>query len=212
MKNTCPKCDTAYNVTAAAVGRKFTCKNCGTPVVVTGDGLDYQNAPAAPPAPAPVAEAAFDFDAGGDEVEERKPVRAGKPAKPAKRAARDKEPEDEFDDRPARPARGRAAGSGSMGEYLAFRKFVTPFVIRVVFWLLALLIVGGGFMFAALSAMSGGTQGVLAGVGAVFIGVPFYLLMVRIYCELILLMFNIYDRLGDIKTLLEKSNPPPPLS
>ena len=35
MKNTCPKCGTAYNVNASVVGRKFTCKNCGTPVIVT---------------------------------------------------------------------------------------------------------------------------------------------------------------------------------
>ncbi len=219
MKNTCPKCDTAYNVSAAAIGRKFTCKNCSTPVVVTDEGLDYQNPPTkSPPAkatPPAAPAAAFDFDAGGgDEQEERKPAKGTKPAKAAKPAKRprDEEEEEKFedDDYNSSPRRKPKRKGNIVVDFLFFKEFIAPLFVKLIFWLLVLVIVGGGLVFALISVVSGTTAGILTAFGIVFIGIPLYLLLVRVYVELILLGFALYDRLGEIKTLIEKHEPPTP--
>src|SRR6266542_4034083 len=154
MRNTCPKCGTAY---AAAVGRKFTCK-CGTPVVVAPDGLTYQDAPAptAPSVPAPVQApeptgVAFNFD----EPSEPEP-RPAKPAKAGKRPPRAEEDEEDLEPAPTRPTRKPSAGSGELGEYLAFRKFIVPVLIKLIFWFFVLVIALVGLGGAIFLAVSGG--------------------------------------------------------
>ena len=164
MKNTCPKCDTAYNVSASVVGRKFTCKNCGTPVVVTADGLDYQNPPSAAPAAAPVADAggaAFDFDAPAAEVEDRKPAKAAKPAKPAKSRPRDDEEanEDEGDGLPSPRRRKPGGGAGLAG--------VLRLVGMVTWGLLLLTVTGGGCLFVLLTGKADNAIQ-QASIGAIF--------------------------------------------
>ena len=227
MKNACPKCGTAYNVNASVIGRKFTCKNCGTPVVVTEEGLDYQNAaPKAPPPSAPAAPAssvggAFDFDAGGEE--ELRPSRAAKAPKPPKGRSRDDDEEDARDvkkkrkyeddaedDVPARKPKRTGNEKNVVKDFLFFKEFVAPAFVKVIFILAALIIIGSGLIAVLYGLISGKVEIILAGLGYLVIGVPFYLLLARIYCELILLGFAIYDRMGEVKALLEKNNPPVP--
>jgi hypothetical protein len=78
-----------------------------------------------------------------------------------------------------------------MEEFLSFRKMITPIIIQIVFWIgvVATVVVGIGIMFY------GNFGAFLVGLMYVVIG-P---LMVRIYCELIILLFRIYDVLNDIK-------------
>ena len=80
-----------------------------------------------------------------------------------------------------------------MKEYLSFEKMVTPVVIKVLFWVLVVgSIIGGIVMF---------TQN-QAGTGLIMIlVVP---LIIRIYAELLMIMFQIHDRLFEIRGLLEK--------
>lgn len=221
MKNTCPKCDTAYNVSASVVGRKFTCKNCGTPVVVTADGLDYQNPPSAAPAAAPVADAggaAFDFDAPAAEVEDRKPAKAAKPAKPAKSRPRDDEEDekppaaadDEFDSPPQRKPKKRGGEKSLVKDFLFFREFIAPIIVKVIFILSLIGIVLSGLIILVIGVIGQNIGAILGSLVYLVIGVPLNMLISRIMCELILLGFAAYDRLGEIKALLEKSNPPAP--
>ena len=76
----------------------------------------------------------------------------------------------------------------NFGDFASFRKMITPIIIQILFWIgiAACLMTSLGFIF----------QGYL-GIGLVYLIIgP---LMVRIYCELIILLFRIYDTLNDIK-------------
>jgi len=89
-----------------------------------------------------------------------------------------------------------------MEDFLKFRKMITPVIIQVLFW------VGvAGAVIAALvmMAMSFGSYG---GGAAQFLGGLIMLVIgpvvVRIYCELLILFFRMNETLTDIKNGLEK--------
>jgi predicted Zn finger-like uncharacterized protein len=191
MNTTCPKCGTAYNITEAHVGRKFRCKNCQSALQVTAAGIEYQSAPAATAGP---AGGAFNF--GGREDEDDRGRR------PARTRRRDDD-EDEEDDRPVRYSRSYRGSGGGLGDYLAFRKMIVPIVIQVIFWLFTGLVLLAGIGFFVLNMVN--KQGnVLLGAGVLVIGVPLYIFLVRIYCELLIVIFRINDTLTDIKNVLER--------
>jgi hypothetical protein len=75
-------------------------------------------------------------------------------------------------------------------ELLSFRKFITPAVIQVVFWLLVLANV-----IYAIRMMTYGGWAILIGFVMIFIGS----LLIRVYCELVMLLFRIYDSLRGIE-------------
>ena len=80
-----------------------------------------------------------------------------------------------------------------MGDFMAFRKFVTPLVIQVLFWLGVI-----GVVILSLYTMvsGGGAAGFLTGLLALVFGI----ISVRVYCELLILLFRIYDELVMIRT------------
>jgi len=86
-----------------------------------------------------------------------------------------------------------------MGDFLAFRKMVTPAIIQVIFWIGVVVcvvaglgaIVGG----SALPTGMGGGGGVLSG----FLILVFGPILVRVYCELLIVLFRIYDSLSAIQ-------------
>jgi hypothetical protein len=77
-----------------------------------------------------------------------------------------------------------------VNDFLGFRKMITPVVIQVVFWLGLLMNLG-----ASIYVMSRGGLSILFGFLMIFFGS----LMVRVYCELIILLFRIYDSLRAIE-------------
>jgi len=99
-----------------------------------------------------------------------------------------------------RPRRGRTAGGG-LGDYLTFRKFIVPLIIQIIFWLFAALsiIAGLGMLYLAISQKLG-LFAVLEGLFVLVAG-P---LMVRIYCEILIVIFRIHDTLTDVKNAVEK--------
>ena len=80
-----------------------------------------------------------------------------------------------------------------MNDFLSFRKMITPVFIQVIFWIAVVMCA-----IAALMSMIsvGGFAGVLGGLLMLIIG-PF---VARIYCELLIIMFRIYDELVAIRT------------
>ncbi|MCJ7520415.1 MAG: DUF4282 domain-containing protein [Anaerolineaceae bacterium] len=89
-----------------------------------------------------------------------------------------------------------------MEDFLKFRKMITPVIIQVLFW------VGvAGTVIAALvvMAMSFGSHG---GGAAQFLGGLVMLVLgpvvVRIYCELLILFFRMNETLTEIKNNLAK--------
>lgn len=88
-----------------------------------------------------------------------------------------------------------------MEDFLSFRKMITPMIIQIIFWIGTVIcvivgiaaIVGGSHM-----RYGGGTQ-VLSGLLFLFIG-P---LIVRVYCELLILFFRMNETLTEIKNILD---------
>jgi hypothetical protein len=75
-----------------------------------------------------------------------------------------------------------------MEDLLAFRKMITPFLIQILFWLGILAVVIGG-----LVALVGGAP--LQGLGMLIFG-P---IIVRVYCELTIVIFKIHEALETIR-------------
>jgi len=87
-----------------------------------------------------------------------------------------------------------------MNDFLAFRKMITPTVIQVLFWI--------GVVLSVIVALVMLVSGIVkAEVGAALLGLLYLFLgplMVRIYCELIIVLFRILDMLVDIKKNTER--------
>jgi uncharacterized membrane protein len=84
-----------------------------------------------------------------------------------------------------------------MGEYLKFDRMITPIIIQIIFWVLVVICVVAG-----LISMFGGESGYqrLQGLLIFIIG-P---ILVRIYCEIMIVMFQINDKLHDIRENTKK--------
>jgi hypothetical protein len=85
-----------------------------------------------------------------------------------------------------------------MGDFLAFRKMISPVVVQIIFWLgilgcvgTALTILGGSSSLAAASPVSPKIVAVLL----LIVG-P---LLIRFYCELLIVLFRMYDSLRVIE-------------
>ena len=77
-------------------------------------------------------------------------------------------------------------------EFLTFRRMIGPFILQIMFWAAALVLVGFG-----LTELRSGE--IFTGLLVIVFGV----LVLRIVFELTLLAFRMYDRLGQIKNVLE---------
>ncbi|SER24101.1 protein of unknown function [Gracilibacillus ureilyticus] len=82
-------------------------------------------------------------------------------------------------------------------KFLSFDKMITPMIIKVVFWIGIVITVlsGLGTMISGFNSFYGGGLQVFTGLLIIIIG-P---IVVRIYCELLILMFKIYDTLREIR-------------
>ena len=85
-----------------------------------------------------------------------------------------------------------------MSDFLSFRKMITPVVIQVLFWIGVLIclvvgagMIGGGDALPYSGLVSPKIMGFL-----VIIGGP---LIVRIYCELLIVLFRIHESLRVIE-------------
>jgi len=82
-----------------------------------------------------------------------------------------------------------------MSEFLSFDTFIAPKIIRIVFVLGLLLIALGALVRVLWGIWS---FSILSGVIMPLIGACIVALMWRIYCELILVFFDMRDKLADI--------------
>ncbi len=90
-----------------------------------------------------------------------------------------------------------------MQEYLAFRKMLTPVAIQIIFWIgvAACIILALVMIVSGASAPVGGGGQVLSGILTLLLG-P---IAVRIWCELLIVVFRILDVLNEIQGKLGKS-------
>jgi hypothetical protein len=89
-----------------------------------------------------------------------------------------------------------------MEEFLKFRKMITPTIIQVLFWVgvVVSVIAGLATMVMSFSDYGGGAGTFFAGLLMLVLG-P---VMVRVYCELLILFFRMNETLTDIKNGLAK--------
>ena len=79
-----------------------------------------------------------------------------------------------------------------MRDYLLFKKFVTPIVIELLFWLGVGLCLAEGIAMIAFSAgRFPNGYGIFSGILTILIG-P---IVVRVLCELVMAIFGIHDAL-----------------
>jgi len=74
-----------------------------------------------------------------------------------------------------------------MQDYLAFRKWIAPVVIRVLFWLGVLVVVLGGLRMAFIENFLGGLAIIIVGP-----------ILVRLIAEILLIPFVIRDMLLEV--------------
>jgi len=97
-------------------------------------------------------------------------------------------------------------------DFFSFERMVTPVIIKILFFIgLVASVVGGIVVFITMlfgGISSGGFGpilgglfgGLLSGALTIFLGA----LTIRVYTELLIVIFKINDNLTDIKTLLKK--------
>lgn len=89
-----------------------------------------------------------------------------------------------------------------MQDYLLFRKMITPVIIQVIFWIGIVLVVlaGLGSIGAGIFAKYGGSQMIFSGMLLLLLG-P---IAVRVYCEVVAVVFSINETLVDIRDELRQ--------
>jgi hypothetical protein len=101
----------------------------------------------------------------------------------------------------AYPPPPSAPGRSDIMEFLTFRKMITPVIIQVVFWVGVVICVIMG-LIAIAAAMSRYGNGLMVIGGLLYMTVgP---VVVRIYCELLILFFRMNESLSEIKDDLKR--------
>jgi hypothetical protein len=88
-----------------------------------------------------------------------------------------------------------------MGEYLSFRRMVTPVFIQIIFWIaVAAIVIGAIVQIANDEAVGGVLLLILGPLGA------------RIYAEILIVIFRIHDDVAVIRTgKTEAASPAAPM-
>ena len=94
-------------------------------------------------------------------------------------------------------------------DYLSFRRMVTPIIIQIIFWIgVAVVVISGVVMFFGGLISGIGGDGGVGTIFAALIGAPIVtilgVLLVRLYTELLIVIFKINDTLQDIRDALER--------
>jgi hypothetical protein len=77
--------------------------------------------------------------------------------------------------------------NGSWGEYLSFRRMITPIFIQVIFWIFVAVAVISGIVVMVNESFAGGLALIIFGP-----------LLARIYAEILIVIFRINDNVSAI--------------
>lgn len=88
-------------------------------------------------------------------------------------------------------------------DFLSFDKMMTPIIIKIVYYILLVLVILGalGTIIQGANAPYGGGGIVISGLLMLVLG-P---IGVRLYCELMILFFKIYEKLNAIHDEMKKN-------
>lgn len=98
----------------------------------------------------------------------------------------------------------------NLSDILSFKKMITPMVIAIVFWIgVAVTIVSAIIsFFGGIALMVNGQVG--GGILSIFLSVVYLVvgpIIIRIYCELIMIFFRIYETLVEIRNNQNATKP-----
>jgi hypothetical protein len=86
-----------------------------------------------------------------------------------------------------------------MEDFVFFRKMITPVIVQILFWIGVIVVVLTGLVTLIAGIFKLSFYWFLTGILWIILG-P---LVLRIYAEVTLLVFRIYDRLGEIHDSLK---------
>jgi hypothetical protein len=93
--------------------------------------------------------------------------------------------------------------NGNFNDYLKFIKMITPVIIQVLFWVFAALCVIVGLIVFIGGALHNSLGGAVSGILFIILG-P---VLVRIYAELLLVIFKIHEAVQTIAQKKTESTP-----
>ncbi len=96
-----------------------------------------------------------------------------------------------------------------MMEFLTFKRMVTPILIQIVFWLAVIGVVLAGIVTAIGGLTQLGGRAPMGGVIAIGTGILMIIfgpLVVRIYAEILIVIFRINETLTDLSETLARQN------
>jgi hypothetical protein len=85
-------------------------------------------------------------------------------------------------------------------DFLSFRKMVTPIIIQIIFWLGVLIAIIFGIVSIVYGVIRSDVPTLLYGLLVLILG-P---LVVRIYCEILILFFRINETLTEISNKIDR--------
>src|SRR5215475_1813718 len=91
------------------------------------------------------------------------------------------------------PHSGSTGGKSWFVEFLLFRHMIAPFIIQFIFWIGTIIVVVVGLYLVVISLANIGVPGALAGVLFGLLYVLFGPLVIRIYCETLIIFFRMYE-------------------
>jgi hypothetical protein len=93
-----------------------------------------------------------------------------------------------------------------VNDFLSFRTMITPFIIQIIFWIGVALCILFGIGYLLVGSRYGHASPAY-GLLILFLG-P---VVVRIYCEILIIFFRINETLTEIKHTLDERRTAPPL-
>ncbi|WP_347862261.1 DUF4282 domain-containing protein [Salimicrobium sp. PL1-032A] len=90
-----------------------------------------------------------------------------------------------------------------MKNFLNFNKMITPSIIKIIFYIgvVITVLVGIGMIASGMDSVYGGGFQVFSGMLFILIG-P---LIIRVYCELLIVMFKMHESLHEINNKLSSN-------
>ena len=85
-------------------------------------------------------------------------------------------------------------------DFLSFRKMVTPIIIQILFWLGVIIAIIFGIVSIVYGVIRSDVPTLLYGLLVLIVG-P---LVVRIYCEILILFFRINETLTEISNKIDR--------
>ena len=93
----------------------------------------------------------------------------------------------------------------NFGELLSFRKMITPTIIQIIYFIALCANALSALVIFIMGIAQRSFGGFVGGLIAALITLVLGSILIRVYCELLILAFKIYDELKAIRT----GTPPP---